>query len=77
MRANADLLEMTAKGKADVFFRVFTRLHIWLRNYFDLGPGRRPRREGAIRRGRSFRRTRLLLRQPHSCSHERRAVAAA
>ena len=48
MRANADLLEMTAKGKADVFFREFTRLHIWLRNYFDLGPGRRPPRRWAL-----------------------------
>ena len=39
MRANADLLEMTVKGKADVFLRVFTRLHVWLRNYFDLESG--------------------------------------
>jgi hypothetical protein len=72
MRANADLLELTAKVKADVFFAYsrgsifgFGTISIW-----DPGDARR---EG----GRSFRRTRLLLRQPHSCSHERRAVAAA
>ena len=56
MRANADLLEMTVKGKADVFFAYsrgsmfgFGTISIWF----------------------------LALSPTHSCSHERRAVAAA
>ena len=36
MRANADLLEITVNSIVDVFFA--HRLHIWLRNYFDLVP---------------------------------------
>ena len=67
MRANADLLELTAKGEADVFFAYsrgsifgFGTISIWIR------PTVAPSVEA-----------RLLLRQPHSCSHERRAVAAA
>ena len=75
MLANADLLEMTAKVKADVFFAYsrgsmfgFGTISIWNRargNPWGSPPSKRRAR------------ARLLLRQPHSCSHERRAVAAA